>query len=65
MDTAGEKTLFVGDTEVDHQTALAAGLTPVLVSWGGSRPLEELRRACEGTLIVSNIGELYDRIGLR
>lgn len=65
MDTAGEKTLFVGDTEVDHQTALAAGLTPVLVSWGGSRPLEQLKRACGGTLIVSNIGELYDRIGLR
>lgn len=65
MGTAGEKTLFIGDTEVDHQTALAAGLTPVIVSWGGSRPLEELRRACEGTLIVSNIGELYDRIGLR
>jgi phosphoglycolate phosphatase len=64
MGKPAQRTLFVGDTEVDHQTALAAGLTPVLVSWGGSRPLEQLRRACEGTLIVSNIGGLYDRIGL-
>ena len=36
--------LFVGDSGVDMQTALAAGMAPIGVSWG-YRPVEELQSA--------------------
>jgi phosphoglycolate phosphatase len=41
MDLAPERILYVGDTAVDMQTANAAGMFPVGVSWG-FRPRSEL-----------------------
>lgn len=41
LDIAPERMLYVGDTAVDMQTALAAGMFPLGVSWG-FRPRSEL-----------------------
>jgi phosphoglycolate phosphatase len=41
MDLAPDEFLYVGDTAVDMQTAIAAGMFPVGVLWG-FRPLPEL-----------------------
>lgn len=42
LDLPPEDIVFVGDTKVDIQTAVAAGMIPVGVAWG-FRPVEELR----------------------
>jgi len=42
MEVPAERTLYLGDTATDMQTALAAAMYPVGVAWG-FRPVEELR----------------------
>ncbi len=45
-----DEVLYVGDSEVDHQTAMAAGIPDVLVTWG-FRPAEDLRELGSAYLI--------------
>ena len=51
-----EECVYIGDTEVDLQTAANAGLRCICVAWG-FRSVEELRAAGAGT-IVTNAYEL-------
>ena len=51
-----EECVYIGDTEVDLQTAANAGLRCICVAWG-FRSMEELRAADAGT-IVTNAYEL-------
>jgi len=44
LSMAPEDCLFVGDSDVDMQTALNAGMAPIAVSWG-YRDVDELRAA--------------------
>jgi 2-phosphoglycolate phosphatase len=58
MGLSASRTLYVGDMEVDIQTARAAGVRVVVLPTG-SRSLEELRRSDPDLLIVS-FGDLLD-----
>ena len=53
--------LFIGDTAVDMETAVAAGMHPVGVLWG-FRPAEELKAAGARRLIEhpADVFELFD-----
>ena len=55
-----EDLLYVGDSEVDWQTANNAHCSHILVSWG-FRPKDELL-ALEGSVVVDTVGELEDAI---
>ncbi|HAP56326.1 MAG TPA: HAD family hydrolase [Sphaerochaeta sp.] len=55
-----QNVLYIGDSEVDWQTALNAGCPHILVSWG-FRPKEELL-ALQGAVVVDTIHELEDAI---
>lgn len=55
-----ERVLYVGDSEVDREFALAAGTDYVLVSWG-FRKKEELEKIAEGRLI-DRADEVYNFI---
>ncbi len=48
--------LYVGDSGVDMQTALAAGMIPVGVAWG-FRPADELR-SCGAAAVVDHPQEI-------
>ncbi len=48
--------LFVGDSAVDMQTAVAAGMCPAGVSWGFRSPEELMQSGC--TRIISHPSEL-------
>ena len=52
-----EKTVYVGDSEVDYQTAINAQVFPVLVDWG-FRPREVLVD-CGAKTIISNPEDLH------
>lgn len=49
--------VYVGDTEVDYQTALLGGMQPVLVSWG-FRSREELL-ALQPPVLADTVNELH------
>jgi phosphoglycolate phosphatase len=51
MDTEPEQILYLGDTDVDMKTALAAGMFPVGALWG-FRSVEELRNSGAETVIA-------------
>ena len=55
-----EKLLYVGDSEVDYQTAVNAGCQHILVSWG-FRPREDLARLSASNL-VDSVKELQEAI---
>lgn len=55
--------LYVGDTSVDMQTALAAGMVPCGVTWG-FRPEQELKNA-GAAAIVHHPSELAEAIAAR
>ncbi len=50
LGAAPEQTLYIGDSEVDHETSLQAGLDLVLVSWG-FRPRKTLEKFAPTALI--------------
>ncbi len=55
-----ESLLYVGDSEVDYQTAVNAGCQHILVSWG-FRPKEELAQL-GATRLVDSVEELQEAI---
>lgn len=57
---APDKILYVGDSGIDMQTAKAAGVDSVGVSWG-FRPVKELEE-CGATHIISSVREILDII---
>jgi len=57
---AVENLLYVGDSEVDYQTAVNAGCQHILVSWG-FRPREELM-LLKGSTVVDSVEELQEAI---
>ncbi len=57
---AVENLLYVGDSEVDYQTAVNAGCRHILVSWG-FRPREDLVRLGASNL-VDSVEELQEAI---
>ena len=56
-----EDTLYVGDTDVDRQTALNSQLDYYLVSYG-YRTKDELNILCPDSVIVDTVEELYFNI---
>ena len=55
-----ENLLYVGDSEVDYQTAVNAGCRYILVSWG-YRPREDLARL-DASNLVDSVEELQEAI---
>lgn len=60
MGTASHRMIYVGDSEVDWQTAKAASVPVILVSWG-FRPREALS-ALDGAVLVDTVVELEEAI---
>ncbi len=58
--TASHTLIYVGDSEVDWQTAKAASVPVILVSWG-FRPREALQ-ALDGVVLVDTVDELEEAI---
>ena len=61
MQIAPEEIAFIGDSSVDYDTALAAGMHPIVVSWG-FRTYEELVRSIPADFIVEEFEEPYARL---
>lgn len=57
---ASEDILYIGDSEVDWQTACNVPCSHILVSWG-FRPKEELQ-SLPGSMVVDTVHELEDAI---
>jgi len=55
--------LYVGDTDIDEQSALNAGIDYRLVNYG-YRNKDELKKTCQETKSFSNVEELYSYIGM-
>lgn len=53
-----EEILFVGDSDIDMQTAVNANMFPVGVSWG-YRTKEELKTSC-AKVVINNASELIE-----
>lgn len=60
LGTASHTMIYVGDSEVDWQTAKAASVPVILVSWG-FRPRKALL-ALDGAVLVDTIDELEEAI---
>lgn len=56
-----EDCLYIGDTNIDRESATNAGLKYVLVNYG-YRTKEELIKMCPGDTSISTVEELYDYI---
>ncbi len=52
--------IYVGDTEIDLQTAKNAGMDCISVTWGFRT--REFLESLEASIIVSNVAEIYDII---
>ena len=53
--------LYIGDTNVDEETALNAGVDYILVTYG-YRTVEEIKRTCQCTNLAATPEELYQKI---
>ncbi len=62
MGVAPEQTLFLGDSDVDMQTAIAAGMFPAGAAWG-FRGAEELKLAGAREVLAQPL-DLLDLMGL-
>lgn len=62
MGVQPKQTVFLGDSDVDMQTAVAAGMFPVGAAWG-FRGADELRRAGARTVLAQPL-DLLDLMGL-
>lgn len=56
-----EDCLYIGDTNVDKESATNAGLPYLLVNYG-YRTKEELEKMCPEDTTISTVGELYNEI---
>ena len=56
-----EDCLYIGDTNVDKETAESAGIEYRLVNYG-YRTKEELEKMCPNDTSISTVNELYDSI---
>ena len=61
MGSPAESTVLVGDSEVDYQCALKAGMRPVIVTWG-FRTRDALLKVVPSELLVDTPGELLARL---
>lgn len=61
MGSPAESTVLVGDSEVDYQCALKAGMRPVIVTWG-FRTRDALLKVVPSGLLVDTPGELLARL---
>lgn len=60
MDVSAEEAVYVGDSEVDLQTARNAGMDCIIVSWG-YRTKEQMKK--DGAeCIVDTMDELFDKL---
>ena len=55
-----EQTVYIGDSEVDYETALNAGVQPLIVNWGFRTAAELLLAGITDT--VENVTQLMERI---
>lgn len=53
--------LYIGDTNIDKESAVNAGLDYLLVNYG-YRTKEELEKMCPNNTSISNLNELYNAI---
>ena len=56
-----KKCLYIGDTEIDKETAINAGLNYMLVNYG-YRTKEELEKICPDDISISSVKELGEQI---
>lgn len=63
LGVAPQEALYLGDSEVDMRTAVAAGALPIGVLWG-FRPREELE-AAGGRVFLSHPRELLEKVELQ
>ena len=54
-----EEVIYVGDTNVDEETALNAGIDYVLVTYG-YRTLDEIKESCQCKTLLSSPKEIYN-----
>lgn len=53
-----EEIIYIGDTNVDEETALNAKVTYGLVTYG-YRTMEEIKKSCSTTTLLANTEEVY------
>ena len=56
-----DEVLYLGDTNVDEETALNAGVNYALVTYG-YRTIEEIKKSCQCATLLSNPEEIYSFI---
>ena len=56
-----EEVLYIGDTKVDEETALNAGVDYALVTYG-FRTIEEIKKSCQCTTFISSPKEIFDYV---
>ena len=56
-----EECLYIGDTNVDKESATNVGLPYLLVSYG-YRTKEELEKMCPNVTTISSVNELYNQL---
>lgn len=56
-----EEVVYIGDTNVDEETALNAGVTYGLVTYG-YRTIEEIKKSCITTTLLNNTEDIYNFI---
>lgn len=56
-----EEVVYIGDTNVDEETALNAGVTYGLVTYG-YRTIEEIKKSCITTTLLKNTEDIYNFI---
>ena len=56
-----DEALYIGDTNVDEETALNAGVEYALVTYG-YRTTEEIKKSCQCTTLLNNANEVLNYI---
>ena len=56
-----EETLYIGDTNVDEETSINAGIDYYLVTYG-YRTIEEIKNSCISTNLIKNPKDLLEKI---
>lgn len=56
-----DEIVYIGDTNVDEETALNANITYGLVTYG-YRTIEEIKKSCSTTTLLYNVEDIYNFI---